>query len=114
MTNTIWHNPRCSKSREVLALLQDKGHDLTVRLYMKDQPTIDELKALHKLLDRPVIAFTRTNEAVFRDLNLTKDSNDAELIAAMTDHPVLIERPIAFANGQARIGRPPENVLEIF
>lgn len=113
MTHTIWHNPRCSKSREALAFLQDKGHDLTVRLYMKDPPTADELRALHKLLDRPVIEFTRTNEALFRELNLTKASSDAELLAAMADHPNLVERPIIFANGQARIGRPPERALEI-
>ena len=113
MTNIIWHNPRCSKSREALAFLQDKGHDLTVRLYMKDQPSAAELDAVHKMLDQPVIEFTRTNEALFRELGLTKTSSDAELLAAMADHPNLIKRPIIFANGQARVGRPPEKALEI-
>lgn len=113
MTNTIWHNPRCSKSREALAFLQDKGYDLTVRLYMKDQPDAAELDALQKLLDQPVIGFTRTNEALFRELGLTKTTSDAELLAAMAEHPKLIERPIIFANGQARVGRPPEKALEI-
>jgi arsenate reductase len=113
MTNTIWHNPRCSKSREALAFLRDKGYDLTVRLYMKDQPDAAELDALQKLLDQPVIEFTRTNEALFRELGLTKTTGDAELLAAMAEHPKLIERPIIFANGQARVGRPPEKALEI-
>lgn len=113
MTNTIWHNPRCSKSREALAFLQDKGYDLTVRLYMKDQPDAAELDALQKLLDQPVIEFTRTNETLFRELGLTKTTSDAELLAAMAEHPKLIERPIIFANGQARVGRPPEKALEI-
>jgi len=62
MTITIWHNPRCSKSRATLKFLQDNGHDLTVRLYLEDQPTADELVELQKLLDIPVIEFTRTRE----------------------------------------------------
>lgn len=113
MTNSIWHNPRCSKSRKALAFLQDKGHDLMVRLYLNDPPSAHELNALHDMLDRPVIEFTRTHEALFRDLNLSKNSSDAELLAAMAEHPDLIERPIIIANRQARVGRPPESALEI-
>lgn len=113
MTVTIWHNPRCSKSRATLKLLQDQGCNLKVRLYLKDRPTIEELTSLQKKLNIPAIEFTRHNETEFRELKLTKDSSDITLIAAMSVYPGLIERPLVIAGGKARIGRPPESVLEI-
>lgn len=113
MTVTIWHNPRCTKSRETLALLDARGIAPEVRLYLKDQPSAEEITEALQLLGQPAIALVRTKEAAFRDLGLTKDAPDATLIAAMAEHPVLIERPVVFANGKAALGRPPEAVLDI-
>ncbi|WP_343081745.1 arsenate reductase (glutaredoxin) [Ostreiculturibacter nitratireducens] len=113
VTVTIWHNPRCTKSRETLALLEARGIAPEVRLYLKDQPSAEEITEALQLLGQPAIALVRTKEAAFRDLGLTKDAPDATLIAAMAEHPVLIERPVVFANGKAALGRPPEAVLEI-
>ncbi len=113
MSITIWHNPRCSKSRAALKFLQDKECKLTVRLYLEDHPTADELVGLQILLGIPMIEIMRTRESVFRDLGLSKTSNDCELLTAMAYNPSLIERPIVFANGKARVGRPLENISEI-
>ncbi|WP_343117215.1 arsenate reductase (glutaredoxin) [Ostreiculturibacter nitratireducens] len=113
VTVTIWHNPRCTKSRETLALLEARGIAPEVRLYLKDQPSAEEITEALQLLGQPAIALVRTKEAAFRDLGLTKDAPDATLIAAMAEHPVLIERPVVFANGKAALGRPPEAVLDI-
>lgn len=113
MTVTIWHNPRCSKSRATLALLQENGVEPEIRLYLSDPPSADELRRAAAMLGLPVIGFTRTGEKVFKELGLGKDASDEELIAAMVAHPILIERPIVFANGRAAVGRPPENVLQI-
>ena len=114
MTWTIWHNPRCGKSRQTLALLKEKGIEPTVVLYLKNPPTpkqIDEVLELMKLEPR---ALMRRKEAPFKDLNL-RDNQHArqDLIQAMVEHPILIERPIVFGNGRAALGRPPENILDI-
>ncbi|MDF1873898.1 arsenate reductase (glutaredoxin) [Vannielia sp.] len=109
----IWHNPRCSKSRETLKLLTDKGYDPVVRLYLDSPPSPEELQqAVAELGVRP-IEMMRTKEAAFGETKLTKDSPDDMLIAAMAATPKLIERPIVFAHGKAAIGRPPERVLDI-
>lgn len=108
---TIWHNPRCSKSRQTLALLE--GHEVTVRLYLEDAPSVEELRAAQAALGLPVIQMVRTKEAEFKELGLSKDSPEDALLAAMATHPRLIERPVVFANGKAALGRPPEAVLEI-
>ena len=113
MSVTIWHNPRCSKSRQTLALLQDNGVTPEIRLYLNVPPTEQELLDVQAMLGGPVLGFTRTGEKTFRELGLTKTSGDADLLAALVAHPILIERPIVIANGQARIGRPPENVLDL-
>lgn len=110
---TIWHNPRCSKSRQTLALLEERGISLTVRNYLQDAPDEAEIRAALKALGLPAIKAMRTKEAEFKDQGLTKDTDDATLIAAMAATPKLIERPIVFANGKARLGRPPEQVLDI-
>ena len=109
---TIWHNPRCSKSRETLALLTDKGIAPEVRLYLDDVPTADELRSALATLGLTAGELVRRKEALFKDLDLA-DSNDDQLIDAMVANPKLIERPIVFANGRAALGRPPENVLAI-
>ncbi|MEZ5887179.1 MAG: arsenate reductase (glutaredoxin) [Paracoccaceae bacterium] len=113
MTLTLWHNPRCSKSRETLALLEAQGHRPTIRLYLEDPPSAAELRAALALLGQPAIALVRTGEAEFRDLGLSRDTSEADLIAAMAAHPRLIERPLLIANGKAALGRPPEAVLAI-
>ncbi len=110
---TIWHNPRCSKSRQALALLEERGISPAVRRYLDDAPSEDEIRtALAALGLRPIEAM-RTKEKEFKDMGLSKDSDDAALIRAMAEVPKLIERPIVFAGGKARLGRPPEQVLEI-
>ena len=108
----IWHNPRCSKSRETLALLREKGVEPEVRLYLTDPLSREELTAALTLLDLAPSAFIRSKEALFKDLGLKGADEDA-LIDAMIEHPKLIERPVVFANGKAAIGRPPEQVLDI-
>ena len=109
---SIWHNPRCSKSRETLALLTDKGITPEVRLYLDDVPTADELRSALATLGMTAGELVRRKEALFKELDLA-DANDDQLIDAMVANPKLIERPIVFANGRAALGRPPENVLSI-
>lgn len=109
---TIWHNPRCSKSRQTLALLQAKGA-VTVRKYLEDTPRADEIKKVQALLSVPLIRMMRPKDARFRELGLSVSDDEATLLAAMVDNPILIERPIVLANGKAAIGRPPDAVLEI-
>lgn len=113
MTVTIWHNPRCSKSRQTLALLEDKKIALRIRPYLTDPPGPDEIRNVAALLGLPVIDFVRTGEKLFRELGLTKTSDDRTLIVAMAKNPILIERPIVIVDGKAAIGRPPEAVLDI-
>ena len=113
MTLTLWHNPRCSKSRQTLALLKEQGHDPDLRLYLQDPPKESELETLRRQLDRPVIAFTRTKEPAFKASGLSCSSGDATLIAAIARNPILLERPILVAGDRAEIGRPPEAVLTL-
>ncbi|WP_424941907.1 arsenate reductase (glutaredoxin) [Aliiroseovarius crassostreae] len=113
MTPTlIWHNPRCSKSRQTLELVEDLGA-VEVRKYLDDAPSADDIRAAAESLGVTPIQMMRKGEKIFKELGLSTDTPDEDLIAAMASHPILIERPIVFANGQARIGRPPERVLEI-
>lgn len=111
---TIYHNPRCSKSRETLALLEEKGITPDVRLYLKEPASIAEIKTLLEQLEISPIGLMRTKEARYKELGLSKDSSDEDRINAMHENPVLIERPIVIHNNKAKIGRPPENVLELF
>lgn len=113
MSLTIWHNPRCSKSRQTLALLEENGHAPEVRKYLEDAPSADEIRAVLAALGLPPIEAMRTGEARFKDLGLSRDTDTETLIIAMAENPILIERPIVIINGKARIGRPPESVLEI-
>jgi arsenate reductase len=113
-TVTIFHNPRCSKSRQTLQLLEEQGITPEVRLYLTDVPTQDELKAVLTKLGISARELLRTKEQEYKDLEL-KDTNKSEedILSAMISHPKLIERPIVIKGEQARIGRPPEQVLEI-
>ena len=109
---TIWHNPRCSKSRQTLALVEAKG-EVTVRRYLEDAPSLQELTEVQALLGLPVIDMMRPKEALFKELGLSKSDDNATLLAAMAENPKLIERPIVLADGKASLGRPPEAVLDI-
>jgi arsenate reductase len=112
---TIYHNPRCSKSRETLALLKDNGVEPEVVLYLDTPPDAATLKNLLKMLGMSSAReLMRQKEDLYKELNLNDSAlGESVLIDAMMAHPKLIERPIVVKNAQARIGRPPEQVLEI-
>ena len=114
MSVTIFHNPRCSKSRATLALLQEHGVEPEIRLYLENPPNADELTEILALLGRSPRELMRKGEAEYKEQGLADDTlSDAALVSAMTATPKLIERPIVLANGKAAVGRPPESVLEI-
>ncbi|TVP87830.1 MAG: arsenate reductase (glutaredoxin) [Thioalkalivibrio sp.] len=110
----IYHNPRCSKSRAALALLREQGIAPEIVEYLKtppDRATLEDLIAKLGISPRQLL---RTGEAAYRELGLADpELADERIIQAMVDHPKLIERPIVVRGGQARIGRPPERILEI-
>ena len=111
----IYHNPRCSKSRETLALLEQNNISPEVVLYLQTPPTADTIKTLLAQLGMTSAReLMRTKEDVYKELNLKEEQDEDTLIKAMINHPKLIERPIVIHNGQAKIGRPPESVLELF
>jgi arsenate reductase len=114
MTVTIYHNPRCSKSRQTLALLQEKGVEPKIVEYLKTPPAAAELKRILKKLGLKPRDIVRKGEAAYAELGL-KDAEftDDALLALMVENPSLIERPIVVAGEQAAIGRPPEQVLKI-
>ena len=110
----IYHNPRCSKSRQTLALLQEQGIEPTIIEYLSTPLTADDIKGLLSLLGISARELIRKGEAVYKKLGLAdKTLTDDQLITAMVENPKLIERPIVVHNNQARLGRPPESVLEI-
>jgi arsenate reductase len=113
MSITIYHNPRCSKSRETLKLLQEKGASAEVIEYLKTPPSREELEQILAMLGLEPRELMRTKEKEYKELGLKEPglSRD-QLIDAMLEHPKLIERPIVIKDGQAAIGRPPEKVLE--
>ena len=114
MTVTIYHNPRCGKSRQTLALLQDKGVTPIVVEYLKTPPSEAELRDILKKLGGGPRQLMRTKDALYGDLKLDDPAlADAELIRALAAHPSLIQRPIVIAGTRAAIGRPPEAVLAI-
>lgn len=111
---TLYHNPRCSKSRQALELLRAQNIEPTIVEYLQSPPSVDELDRILTLLDLEPRDLMRRKEAVYADLALGDESLDRHsLLQAMVEHPILIERPIAVANGRARVGRPPENVLDV-
>jgi arsenate reductase len=114
MTVTILHNPRCSKSRATLALLQERGIQPEVSLYLEAPPSTAELQSILKKLGMTARQLMRRGESEYQELNLDDPGlSEAQLVRAMAAHPRLIERPIVLANGKAAIGRPPEAVLAI-
>ncbi|MBX3504853.1 MAG: arsenate reductase (glutaredoxin) [Parvibaculum sp.] len=111
---TIYHNPRCSKSRETLALLEERGLDPLIVDYLKAPPSAVEIQAILKKLKMKPRDLMRKGETVYKELGLDNEKlTDEKLIRAMEENPILIERPIVVLGAKARIGRPPESVLEI-
>ncbi len=109
----LWHNPSCSKSRQALELLKERGHAPTVRQYLKDPPSTAELRAvLKKLGAKDPHALVRTKEALYAELGVASMEGDA-VIEAMAENPKLIERPVVITEKGARIGRPTEAILEV-
>ena len=114
MSITIYHNPRCTKSRQTLALLEEKGVKPTVIEYLKTPPSARALDTILKQLGLEPRSAMRKKEEPYKALGLDDAKlSRKDLIKAMVENPILIERPIVVANGKARIGRPPESVLEI-
>ncbi|WP_193180965.1 arsenate reductase (glutaredoxin) [Nisaea sediminum] len=114
MSVVIYHNPRCSKSRQTLELLRSRGIEPEIREYLKNPPSIAELKQLLTQLGLEPRALMRTKEAAYKEFDLgNKDSDPDALVRAMHENPVLIERPIVVSGSKAALGRPPEAVLEI-
>ena len=111
---TLYHNPRCSKSRQALELLRSRDIEPEIVEYLDNPPSLAELDAILKMLDMEPRELMRRKESVYRDLALDDDTLDRHsLLQAMVEHPILIERPIAVARGRAALGRPPENVLDV-
>lgn len=111
---TLYHNPRCSKSREALALLQARGITPEVVLYLETAPDSGTLQVLLKKLHLPARSLLRTKEQEYDDLGLADPAlSDAQIINAIVQHPRLLERPIAVAGERAVIGRPPEAILAL-
>lgn len=114
MTVKIFHNPRCSKSRETLALLEENAVSPEIVEYLKDVPSAQDIKQLLSLLNfDSARQLMRTKETIYKELNLKDETSEDALIDAMVANPKLIERPIVINNGKAAIGRPPERVLAI-
>jgi arsenate reductase len=114
MTTTIYHNPRCSKSRQTLQLLKDHEIEPVVVEYLQSPPSAAELEQILTLLNMEPRDLMRKKEAPYKENNLSDAAlSRAELIAAMIENPILIERPIVTTSNKAAVGRPPENVLEI-
>ena len=108
----IWHNPRCSKSRETLAILEGEGFTPAIVNYLEAAPTADEIRDTLALLGIAATDLIRSGESIYKELALA-NASEADLIAAMAAHPILIERPVVFHNGKVSLGRPPKSVLSI-
>lgn len=115
MKARIYHNPRCSKSRQTLALLQEKGCEVEEIRYLDTPPSAETLLTICKQMDVAPLAIARTKEALFKELGLSAkdDRPAAEWADLLAANPKLIERPIVEVNGRYAMGRPPENVLEL-
>ena len=114
MTVKIYHNPRCSKSRNTLAILRDRGIEPEIIEYLKTPPNAKELTNILALLGVAPRQLMRRDQKAYKENGLSDDSlTDKKLVSAMVSDPILIERPIVLANGKAALGRPPESVIDI-
>lgn len=112
MTIKIFHNPRCSKSRQTLTILEDNGIDVDIIEYLKESPNKETLLQIINLLDIKPRDLMRKGETVYKEKHLNRENlTDDDLVQFMVDNPILIERPIVYDDNRAIIGRPPENVL---
>lgn len=109
----IYHNPRCSKSRSTLAILEENNEKIEIVEYLKSTPNEEDLKGIIAMLGITPLALIRKGEAIYKSDYKGKALSDAEWIKTMVAHPILIERPIVIKNGKAMIGRPPESVISI-
>lgn len=112
---TIYHNPRCSKSRQTLDLIRRADIEPEIVLYLDNPPDAAKLASLVKAMGKHPLEITRTNEKLFKELGLSKkdDRPESEWLRLLAEHPKLIERPIVVNGNQVTLGRPPENVLDI-
>lgn len=110
---TIWHNPRCSKSREALKLLEEKGVEVEVFKYLDKEITKEDIKKLLEMIGAKARDIMRTKESIYKELGLKDVDDDEKLIEAMVKYHKLIERPIVIKDGKAIIGRPPTKVLDL-
>ena len=110
---TIYHNPRCSKSRQTLELLKSKGIEPEINLYLDNPPSVGKLTELLQKLGIKANQLVRTSEAYYKDNLKGEEITDKQLVEIMVKNPKLIERPIVVAGDRAALGRPPEAVLEI-
>ena len=110
---TLWHNPRCSKSRNALSLLEEERIEVKVVKYLDTPPTREEIVEMLKMLGISARGLMRTKEAIYRELGLKEVSDEDTLIDALANNPKLIERPIVIKDGKAAIGRPIENIIEL-
>jgi arsenate reductase len=113
MTDVFLHNASCSKSRAALDLVRVAGVDLPIREYLHDPLSVDELRRIVELLGVRPIDIVRRGEPKYAALGLSDATPDAEVLQAMAEHPILIERPIVVRGGRAVVGRPPETVQEL-
>lgn len=111
---TIWHNPRCSKSRAALEVLEQKNLDINVVKYLETTPSKKEIKEVLQMLGMGARNLMRTKEDIYKELNLKDENDEEKLIDAMVENPKLIERPVIIKDGSAVIARPIENIDELF
>ena len=114
MTTKIYHNPRCSKSRQTLAMLEKETTDFKIIEYLKNPLSFDEIKEIIEKLAIKPIDLVRKNEQIWKDNYKGKEMTDVEIIKEMERNPKLIERPIVINEKHGIIGRPPEKVLSLF
>jgi len=110
---TIWHNPRCSKSRAAMAILEENGVTPVEVRYLETSPSKSDIVTVLAALDMDVKDIVRKGEAVYKSLNLSAESTNEEILNALVENPILIERPIIISGDRAVIGRPPENVTSL-
>jgi arsenate reductase (glutaredoxin) len=109
---TIYHNPRCGKSREALSLLQENENEIEIIKYLDDKPSVSKIKELLEKLNIEPLKLIRVNEKIWLSEYKSKTLTNQEIIEAMATHPILIERPIVIKGSKAIIGRPPSLVLD--
>ena len=109
----IYHNPRCSKSRQTLNIIKESGQDVDIIEYLKTPPTAEELEDVLQKLNLPIEYLIRTGDEIYKTEYKGKDLTDAEWIDALVEHPNMLERPIVVKDDQAILGRPPENVKKL-